>query len=343
MPEKQSDFLNEGEGDSKNSVVAELLVQHNAAIVELKRLVAPVNPGASDGVWCLYDDLFFLRYILSFHTAAKAQPAVEETFRYRALPATQTMIRDVKSGEWQKSPIFAKFAKYRVSGLLPDKAQNSGGPVVIARLGMGDHEDFFDNIPLTEQYEANFIFREVTFLQNDTTTRRTGRIAKQVFLIDMTGVIMKNMADPREQKVYSEVSSRAAMWYPQLLDKMCLVNAPSWMNYLFAVVKKVLPKRNTDKFELFSSPEQLWASEWAQRSLNRAFIPVFLGGSMPDEQLPPECTGQLLVPKKADAGWKDITVARRDAFTATLELPMPNIAVKYEVVVAAYGLTTPPR
>ena len=143
MPSKADEMLNEIEGESKNIVVSELIVQHRAAIDELKALVAPVNPGAGDGVYCLYDDLFFLRYILSFNTAAKAQIAVEATIRHRALPASQAMIRSVKTGEFIRSPVFAKMAKYQVAGPLPDEAQISGGPCILIRASMGDPDGLF--------------------------------------------------------------------------------------------------------------------------------------------------------------------------------------------------------
>jgi len=277
MPSKADEMLNEIEGESKNIVVSELIVQHRAAIDELKALVAPVNPGAGDGVYCLYDDLFFLRYILSFNTAAKAQIAVEATIRHRALPASQAMIRSVKTGEFIRSPVFAKWAKYQVAGPLPDEAQISGGPCILIRASMGDPDGLFENVTLAEQLEVNYIFREQSFQQADTVTRRTGRLAKQTLLFDMTGLAMTQMMDNRMTKLHSEVSANSALWYPQLLDKMCMCNAPTWMSYVLGFFRKVLPKRNMDKLELFASMDELWASEWAQRSLNRAFLPAFMG------------------------------------------------------------------
>ena len=70
--------------------VPTLLAEHRESIDALKALVQDALPAAdkdgvvSDGIWLKYDDIFFLRYILSFGTAAAGEEPVRKTIAYRS-------------------------------------------------------------------------------------------------------------------------------------------------------------------------------------------------------------------------------------------------------------------
>ena len=67
--------------------VASLLKCNRTEIDALKAAVQHAVPACgSDGVYLKYDDIFMLRYILSFGTAEKAKTAVLETLAFRSLP-----------------------------------------------------------------------------------------------------------------------------------------------------------------------------------------------------------------------------------------------------------------
>ena len=80
--------------------------------------------------------------------------------------------------------------------------------------------------------------------------------------------------------MHEKISLVSANVYPQLQDKFCIVNAPSWMSWLMSIFRKILSKRSMDKVELFTSDEEMWNSEWAKKRLVRELLPSFMGGGV---------------------------------------------------------------
>ena len=96
-----------------------VLVMVVSGIDELRALVANNIPeGGTDGVYLQYDDLFFLRYILSFGTAQKAKTYVLECFEHRATPEFQEIARLCCDESFKKDPVFNEMQKYQTAGVV---------------------------------------------------------------------------------------------------------------------------------------------------------------------------------------------------------------------------------
>ena len=82
--------------------VPTLLAEHRESIDALKALVQDALPAAdkdgvvSDGIWLKYDDIFFLRYILSFGTAAAGEEPVRKTIAYRSQEGNRELFTKVR-------------------------------------------------------------------------------------------------------------------------------------------------------------------------------------------------------------------------------------------------------
>lgn len=82
--------------------VPTLLAEHRESIDALKALVQDALPAAdkdgvvSDGIWLKYDDIFFLRYILSFGTAAAGEEPVRKTIAYRSEEGNRELFTKVR-------------------------------------------------------------------------------------------------------------------------------------------------------------------------------------------------------------------------------------------------------
>ena len=50
------------------------------------------------------------------------------------------------------------------------------------------------------------------------------------------------MRDNRTRSIQAEVSNISKQVYPQLVDKVAMVNAPSWLSGLLKVFRLILPK-----------------------------------------------------------------------------------------------------
>jgi hypothetical protein len=178
---------------------------------------------------------------------------------------------------------------------------------------------------------ANFHYREIAFRSADKATRASGRIVKQALVFDMLDLELAGMMDRRLSSVHTEVSAKSALYYPQLLSKICMVNSPSWMSVLMVFLKSILPKKNTDKIEIFTSVDTLWESQWTQQTFNRDHFPPFLSGFR--EEVHPTLTGEMRV--EADTDWKEVTIGRGSKEAVTVDAPVAGLELSWELVVVS--------
>ena len=203
---------------------------------------------ATDGVWCAYDDLFLLRYILSFKTVAAAAPAVRACVARRASPGHRrlaavvaarlvagAMTRAARSGppaDAELEECIARFYEYHCSGPLP-RAQPDGGETYVIRAGRCDLLGLRRAMSHAECVSLMVLHREHAYFHNDAATRAAAAarirerggagggwvpaIAKWVILLDMTGAHMGGMmAEAAPGAPIHDVSVMAQYLYPQL-------------------------------------------------------------------------------------------------------------------------------
>lgn len=326
--------------------IAALTVTHKLAIRRLQELVAAqLSPGAvpvSDGIACEYDDLFFLRFILSYDTPEKSLDPVLFCFKFRAEPMTQRLAKLAKEDKLESLVAMIEAPKWQVAGPM-DRSDpgsvltpHSGrGVAIIIRAGLCNSSALFDSLTVEECREMHFAHREGMFQFCDKLTRETGILSKQTMFLDMAGAKLSSMMDSRNSKLQAEVSKVAAKAYPQLLGKFCIVNAPSWMTWILAIFRKIGSKRSIAKIELFKSADDMWASDWAQKRLIRDKMPAFMGGAVPDSELDSSLTGELRVHDPPP----ELTIAARTSKTLDVQVPFVGPGeVVFTVSIVARGI-----
>ena len=324
----------EGEGQASTDNVAHLLEEHAGEISKLARLVQSKLPAdRTDGLFAKYDDIFFLRFVLSFGSADKAQAAVEECLEFRAKPRWRALIQQIRDETYEDNGFVQEMKRWQVAAPM-EGITVSGGFCVVIRGGMSDQATMLDRVPTKDMYTANMAYREMAFQKCDAVTRETGVLAKQVLFFDMNGSKLSDMMDKRMSNMYAEISRLSAAVYPQLQEKMCLVNAPTWMGWVMAIFKKLLPTRTMEKFEMYTSAEAMWSSEWAASRLVRERAPAFMGGLLEDEALPEELTGAC----RSYAPSPEITVSARSEEVVLVDVPVGPASIKYNLVVVARGV-----
>ena len=108
------DIHNEAEPDAIHQNIDTLLAEHKAAIDELRQLLGDQLPKTD--AFPFYDDIWLLRYVLSFKTAAKALKPAQVTIEWRQGP--QFAVFGPKcadqGAEWEKGEIVQTMLKYQV-------------------------------------------------------------------------------------------------------------------------------------------------------------------------------------------------------------------------------------
>lgn len=320
--------------------ISSLLAQHKEAVRELMALAPPPT---SPDPYCIYDDLWYLRYILSFGTAKKSKEAVEWAFEFRAAPKFQKIAEICSGGTEARDAkilsmkVVQESKKWQVADKLDGvfTAETGGGVAVLIRAGMCDSSTMFDRVTQQDMWDMNCMQREASFQECDRLTRETGLLCKQTMFLDMADTKLSSMMDSRQSKSHSEMSAIASKVYPQLMDKFCILNAPSWMGWLMALFSKFASKRSMEKVELFTSEEALWSSEWASKRLVRKNFPHFLGGEVPPEEISESLTGKL----RQTTPVPEITIGARSKETINVVVPLAGrTTVDYCVAVLARGV-----
>ncbi len=123
--------------------------------------------------------------------------------------------------------------------------------------------------------------KEQAYLICDRVTRETGRLTKQIVIIDFANM---GWIVPSQTLISSqnEASAIAKNLYPQLLEKVIIVNAPWFMSQLWKVATMVLSESLTGKVAMCGgtiAPGQLGACPYASKNINIDELPSFVGGT----------------------------------------------------------------
>jgi len=100
-----------------------------------------------------------------------------------------------------------------------------------------------------DSFEAHLFSTEWKFQWLDYLTRSTGLLTKYLSIADCQGVNrgMMNKESKRQDGAAAKIMEDK---YPQLLGTMVVVNAPIWVNVVFAVIKPFVPKRLLEKINV---------------------------------------------------------------------------------------------
>ena len=204
----------------------------------------------------------------------------------------------------------------------------------------------YDNMTYEEMHLCHYAYREIAFRECDRLTREKRKIIKQSLLMDLEGVRFAMMMDRRGQKIHQPVSVACANYYPQLQSKFVLIHPPSWISVMMNLMRRIMPKRNMDKIGLCPAQGRgdVRKCPYASKFYDHTKLPGFLGGTLPDTDLPIQLTGAHVVRSEGDDGGdglsRDITVAARSKEEVRLDAPVggAGVSVDWSVYVAAYGI-----
>ena len=322
-----------------------LLVEHGEAIGALRLLVGDALPSAPvDGVE--FDDIFLLRYILSYKTAPKAVEALRETLVWRAKHADT--LAAVNAEGKPAIPNYATFIKFQTVGDVD--ATFGGWPTFVVRTAHSDLPSLMNALSVNEVADCLTFAKELQWRECDRLTRDTGVLTKSISCIDMNAFSFFG-ADRRFFQALGASSKTSAIVYPQLLGATAAVNIPSFLHIIMGTFGRLMPQSAIDK-QRFCGARNTESEDHSKCPFLRAFggadggplaegaplpkhpgLPAFLGGAE-------ECPTYLQpVKERANRMKKETIGARR---TKILEIPFTDLAfpatVRFNFLVAGYGV-----
>lgn len=310
--------------------IDELLAAHAPAVAALRAALAAELPAH-------WDDIFLLRYVLSFPEPERAA-TVRKALAWRAAHAA--LLEGARTGALP--PHHDKLSRFQAAGF--HGATQHGDVLFIVRSGLSDVPGMVAAGVTTEMFvEWNIHHREMCFLMADRETRARRALVKSITLIDMRTAAFG--FNTRFASAIGESSKLAEFLYPQLLRRSVLFNPPSFFNAVFAIIRPLMPAKALEKTIVcpgtLSGPS-VSACPFASAMFDASALPTFLGGACrcaakggciagrPNEQALPS-------PPGGPRGEK-VTVGARTAHEVFLGARAAGAMLTYSLEIASQGL-----
>ena len=131
---------------------------------------------------------------------------------------------------------------------------------------------------ISDDEDPFWYFMEWMFQVLDSVTRRTERLTKGIRFIDLEGYSMSQ--NNREcNNRFSNNATDCQDHYPQMLASVYVLNAPSWGNMIFRVVKPLLPKRFVAKFDIINPARSENDTKGLFKHMSADYLPMELYGN----------------------------------------------------------------
>ena len=254
--------------------LAELFTTLAPDIAALRAKLGDALPASQPGDdW---DDLWLLRYCLSFKTLPDRAAAVQKCLAYRA--KHKTMLELCSRGEFL--PNHEDFERLCVSGYHVTGASD-GGPLYVVRTGLSAPGSVMQRYGKAAVLLWLMYLKEQAFRTCDAATRKAGRLVKMHSLVDFAGSQLHKV-DFTYMRTIGESSRISEYAYPKLVHHTVLLRPPAWFSAVFSLVKRVLPAKSVSKIRVCPGPSAKLPSAsscpFAARHFAPDALPSFLGG-----------------------------------------------------------------
>jgi len=247
------------------------LLKDNASVIESVKKILKTEPLYQDNV-TRYDDIWILRYVLSHKKKSEsAAKAALKTMQFREkyklnelgdirykLPSLDVAYEKVASPAEIKYRKFLHDESYY--HVLPDEKK---GIVTYIRMAKLDTSGLGANLSEDEIFECYIKLNEPSYQILDHITRSTGRLTKQLKIIDLEGQRLRNF-NRAFLKKDAAVSTKIEDFYPQMLGMMAIVNAPSWFIKFYKAVRVFFPKRLIEKVDVLPPKNKVTSNDLAR-------------------------------------------------------------------------------
>jgi len=272
--------------------IGKLLSQHGAAVAEMgKELKSHPLFKAEE-----HDDLWRLRFLLSAkNDVSKAYENAVTCLQWREdnkIDEIAERLRTVPPDQWPGFPHVQKWTPMHVT-----HPKSTGGSDVYMKMGENDYDGMLgpEKSPLISEADwllCQFYMKEWLFMRRDNVSRRTGSLAKNVIVLDMSGLTRKHVSNSRYKKLMTHPAiKKADDMYPQALGTLVIIGLPGVMTWLFnSVVKPLAPPKVQDKIQVTSDPPKVYV----KLGLSIDDVPQSMGGKA--EGWPPKIDARYTPP-----------------------------------------------
>ena len=153
-----------------------------------------------------------------------------------------------------------------------------GRLVMVEKISHSNPHEIFKNVTEDQitEYFVNLYERLLYVIFPVLSLHHNRRIDRTVLIIDLADVNIMKLFDGDLKKFLKFSSKISQDFYPELLGKSFIINAPWIFKGIWSIVKIWLDKKTVDKFVIESGP----AADKLAECMDIRILPSYLGGQM---------------------------------------------------------------
>lgn len=258
--------------------VAELVRIHRDALDDVKARLASIPLCDLEESGITLDDVFLLRYILSAKgDLTQATELIQKGVEYRKNNSGWILAAKKPDGVAPHSELLQN----HLVGAA-HKACNDESPVYIVRSGHTSASELWSSGATIEQVTEWATFRkEALFWRCDEITRRTGRLTKVLYVIDMQHSNI--VQDIRGGRAFGASTKLSDFLHPQLIDRTVIMHPPATFRLLFMFGKRFASAKSIEKIcvcrGVRNRGKDISSCPFVADRLAIEDVPSFLGGT----------------------------------------------------------------
>jgi len=227
-----------------------------------------------------HDDLWILRFLLSHKkNVKKASKASKSTLLFRQqFNMDEKDIRRDPPGESCCNKSTQRYFKYIKEGacefVSPDPKR---GVLIFANISDFACNDLVKNLDESEWLPHFSYITEFSHQWLDFVTRTTGRLTKQIRIIDLGGISMSDInmeSNRRDGKAMGVMED----CYPQLLQRIFICNSPTWIQVPWRICRPLMPRRVVEKLDFITPDTKVKEKKRLLEFISEENLPVRYGG-----------------------------------------------------------------
>lgn len=222
------------------------------------------------------DDLFLLRFCISHsQNPERCVEAVKKTIDFR-IKNKETLDRVRNGTRHEDEVLMSRYSPFGHHGF-----SKFGDPLVVIRTG-------YTNNPLllakmTEDQIRNAIIFQKEFMHGicDRESRKRGHICKMISFADLKGLGLFD-TDRHLTSLMGKAMEESELYWPCLLGKMFIMNAPGFIAAVLAIAELFLPAKTFAKLARCKGTtrkQSISTCPFATQFLDLDQLPTFLGGT----------------------------------------------------------------
>jgi len=235
-------------------LISALLTKHSFSVESVRKIIQEDSLYEANS--SRYDDLWILRFVLSHGLNSKAAgKAAVKTMKFREEKNLNTLgdirhkldyCRDSTVEHFPTQKILHTFMTHdAVTHIQPD---HNRGIVTIVKISEIDGKRIMAEVSEEDLFHCYMYQKEIMFQFLDDISRKTGRLTRQLKIIDLDGFKLKS-GGIKPFKIDGAIHKLLEDYYPQQLGSVLIVNSGVMGSTLWPIVRPFLPRRMVEKFD----------------------------------------------------------------------------------------------